>query len=157
MSHHTIERDGIMIHVDFDGPSAEKARGLEAMIARCVSRVCSVRGISDCEVGVTLSGDERLAALNLEYRGIEGPTDVLSFSMLEGEFAEFSGGQLGDIVISVETAGRNAAEAGQSLEREISMLTVHGALHLTGLDHDGGPDDGDEIFELQENILGDLT
>lgn len=156
MSRHTIERDGIIIHVAFDGPEAGKARGMESMIARCVSRVCSARGISDCEAGVTLTGDKRLAGLNAKYRGVDGPTDVLSFSMLEGEFAEFSGGLLGDVVISVETAGRNAAGAGQSIEREIAMLTVHGTLHLAGLNHEGGPEEGGEMFELQESLLGDL-
>lgn len=79
--------------------------------------------------------------LNQAYRGIDAPTDVLSFSQLEntGEEPEFENlceeKLLGDIVISVEFAEKQSAELGHSLEREIAFLTVHGLLHLLGFDH----------------------
>lgn len=84
--------------------------------------------------------DARIRELNRDFRGKDKPTDVLSFSLFEGD-EEFdfplSGDEiaLGDIVISVETAARQAVEQNHSIEREIAFLSIHGALHLLGYDH----------------------
>ena len=72
----------------------------------------------------------------IEYRGVQGPTDVLSFSLLEGEAAEHRGGLLGDVVIGVETAARQARERHRGLDREVVRLLIHGVLHLVGHDHE---------------------
>ena len=87
--------------------------------------------------------DAKIHALNRDYRGKDKPTDVLSFALFESDEAEdeivFPGDQaevgLGDLVISVETAARQALELQHSLEREIAFLTIHGTLHLLGYDH----------------------
>jgi probable rRNA maturation factor len=73
--------------------------------------------------------------LNKHYRGIDLPTDVLAFSMREGEWSDIQPQVLGDVVISVETAARQAREMGHSLDQELSILLVHGILHLLGYDH----------------------
>lgn len=91
-------------------------------------------------VDVTLLGDDEIAALNRDYRHKNKPTDVLSFSLWEGEqpmniTLPQDEIPLGDLVISVETAARQAVDLKHSLECETEFLAVHGALHLLGYDH----------------------
>ena len=94
------------------------------------------------EVGLTLTTDERIQDLNRDHRGLDKPTDVLSFSQIEGSagFVPPPNGVLilGDIVISVETARRQAK--GQLLD-ELRLLAVHGTLHLLGYDHERDQDE----------------
>lgn len=100
-----------------------------------VSTVLAAALETDTEVSISLVDDLEIRRLNLTYRGIDASTDVLSFSMREGEPV----GQnhvLGDIVISVETASRQAGEYNHSLDDEIDELLFHGLLHLLGYDHD---------------------
>jgi probable rRNA maturation factor len=85
------------------------------------------------EVALVLTGDRALKALNARYRGREEPTDVLSFPGEGGE-------ALGDIVISVESAFRNARGLGRTLPQELDVLALHGFLHVLGYDHES--DDG---------------
>jgi probable rRNA maturation factor len=86
------------------------------------------------EVSLVLTGDRAVRALNSRYRGKDRPTDVLSFP---GGGAE---GELGDIVISVETAEKNARHLGRTLGQELDVLALHGFLHVLGYDHE--TDDG---------------
>jgi probable rRNA maturation factor len=85
------------------------------------------------ELSVLLAGDERLRALNLQFRGKDKPTDVLSFPSLP-EVADL--GQGGDLAISLDTASRQAADRGHTLETEVKVLILHGLLHLAGYDHE---------------------
>lgn len=92
------------------------------------------------EVSVALVDDEYIRSLNREYRGKDCSTDVLSFSLTEGEEPDIIDGPeeelLGDIIISLDTTIRQAEEFGHSVERELAFLTVHGMLHLLGYDHE---------------------
>lgn len=115
------------------------------------------------EVSVMFTGDERIRELNREYRGIDAPTDVLSFALREkvpGEPAEgdcVSGESLellGDIVISVDTVDRQAREYGESLAGEVARLVCHGMLHLLGYDHRAEEEEV-QMMELQESVLAD--
>ena len=99
---------------------------------------------SNAEVSITFVDDEEIAALNSEYRGKEGPTDVLSFECdaLDDEFMLFEDDQfeepvitLGDIVIAPDVALKQSVDYGTTFEQEISVLLVHGLLHLCGYDH----------------------
>lgn len=92
-------------------------------------------GADEAECGLLLVGDRVMTRLNRQYRGMAHSTDVLSFSMREGPFASVSPNLLGDVVISVETAERQAAGAGRSLQDELTALLIHGILHLVGFDH----------------------
>jgi len=92
-------------------------------------------GVEGAECGVLLVGDRTMSRLNKRYRGVDGSTDVLSFPMREGPFTSLSPDLLGDVVISAETAYRQAREAGRSLREELAALLVHGILHLLGYDH----------------------
>jgi probable rRNA maturation factor len=101
------------------------------------------------ELVVVIAGDRLLRRLNREFRGKDKPTDVLSFPGDGGE------GGLGDVVISVETARRNARALGRTLPRELDVLVLHGLLHVLGYDHE--TDDGTmERLErrLRRRLLG---
>ena len=96
---------------------------------------------------VYITDDAEVQALNLQYRGYDKPTDVLSFCIREGEGAQFAGDELGDIIISIDTAQRQAASeehrgrvandmpGNWTLEDELTFLAIHGMLHLLGFDH----------------------
>lgn len=89
------------------------------------------------EVSIVIVDDEEIQKLNRDYRGKDTPTDVLSFLLQEGDFVVSEGDNLlGDIVISLETALRQAEDYGHSLEREVGFLTAHGMLHLLGYSHE---------------------
>ena len=97
--------------------------------------------------------------LNRQYRGVDRTTDVLSFSMLEGETPspkEMEGGpplSLGDIVISAPQAMRQAEEIGHPLEDELVFLTVHGILHIIGHDHEAGPAEARKMYAKQREVI----
>jgi probable rRNA maturation factor len=88
----------------------------------------------DAELTIVLSDDAQLQGLNLQWIGIDAPTDVLSFPSDETD-PETGSRYLGDILISIEYAARQAASAGHPVEAEVQLLTVHGVLHLLGYDH----------------------
>jgi len=90
---------------------------------------------SRSELSIALMDDRDIATLNIEHRGKNAPTDVLSFSLLEGRHSDRRGALLGDVVIGVETAARQARTAHRSLDDKVARLLIHGTLHLLGWDH----------------------
>jgi len=107
------------------------------------------------EVSLVLCGDAAIRKLNKRWRGFDKSTDVLSFPQLEGEVAPQPPGAplvLGDVVISLPTAKRQAKEAGKALEEELALLWVHGLLHLLGYDHARKTDER-KMFALQEKFF----
>lgn len=105
----------------------------------CAQRAMAFLGESEADVCVTLVGDAEIQVLNREYRRKDAPTDVLAFATREGERVPGDEASLGDIVISVDTARRQAAARGRALERELVVLVLHGLLHLVGYDHERSP------------------
>lgn len=108
------------------------------------------------EISIVLSSDSMIATLNMQYKGKEGPTNVLSFSSLDGEIPsipdESDEFMLGDIVLALETIRREATEQNKSFEAHLSHLVVHGLLHLLGYDHEND-DDAVEMESLEVKIL----
>jgi probable rRNA maturation factor len=98
----------------------------------------SAERVLDAEVSVLLIGDGAMRTLNRRYRDKDRTTDVLSFPLREGKFSSVQHHLLGDIVISVPAAARQARAAGETLVDEIDRLLVHGFLHLLGYDHERG-------------------
>jgi probable rRNA maturation factor len=90
---------------------------------------------SDKEWSILLTGDDQIRNLNRVYRKKDRPTDVLSFSQTEGEHGQRAGRLLGDVIVSVPTARRQAEKAHHDLLAELTMLLAHGLLHLLGWDH----------------------
>ena len=111
-----------------------------------------------CEVSVLLTDDVDIRQLNRDYRGVDAPTDVLAFSMREGEDGDVNPSLLGDLVISLETAARQASTRDGlggvcgNLEAETALLTVHGMLHLLGYDHQA-QEEAKVMFEKQDSIF----
>ncbi|MGQ0694420.1 MAG: rRNA maturation RNase YbeY [Nitrospiraceae bacterium] len=106
----------------------------QASLVRVIERVLAAVGEAQSELSVELVGDPRMRLLNREYRKQDRPTDVLAFPMRESDNPYPT--LLGDVVISVPTALRQASEAGRSLDDELATLLVHGVLHLCGYDHE---------------------
>ena len=92
----------------------------------------------DGELSVLIVDDEQIREFNRDYLGKDRPTNVISFAMQEGEGAGVAPQLLGDVLISAETAARDAAEADQPFESELYFLLLHGMLHLRGYDHERG-------------------
>ena len=109
------------------------------------------------EISIVLVDDERMQELNREYRKADRPTDVLAFSQLEGEPAKAPEDRvaLGDVVVSIDTAERQAAEQGHALENELDLLIIHGVLHLLGHD-DETEADAAEMRRHEKRILDEL-
>lgn len=117
--------------------------------------------IRDCDISVTVTDNIHIHELNREYRGVDRPTDVLSFPMYsftDDDMPEEGPAPvvLGDIVISAERAKEQAVEYGHSFQREISFLTVHSVLHLLGYDHEVSEKAENEMFSLQDKIMDKL-
>jgi probable rRNA maturation factor len=99
-----------------------------------------------CEVNISFVSAEEMQKLNRDYRGMDNVTDVLSFPGFAGSSA------LGDIVICLEVAARQALEHGHSYERELAFLTVHSFLHLIGYTHDDREEE-EKMCTAQEDIM----
>jgi probable rRNA maturation factor len=108
----------------------------KAEIVRRVNAMLACLQLPTSEVSVLLTDDIQMRKLNRTYRGKDRPTDVLAFSLREGEFSSLAGELLGDLVVSVPTARRQAADARRDLLDEVTLLLAHGLLHLLGYDHD---------------------
>lgn len=93
-------------------------------------------GFIDSELSVTIVGDRSIRRLNRDYRGLDKPTNVLSFPMSEGDFPDLNPQLLGDVVISADTAFREAQELGVPFFERLGFLLLHGILHVTGYDHE---------------------
>lgn len=113
------------------------------------------------EVSVTFTDNEGIHELNAKYRGVDRPTDVLSFPLFDYEGTSEEPpvdemmNMLGDIVISLEKAKEQAEQFGHSFEREVAFLTAHSMLHLLGYDHELGEEEDKEMREKQ-NIVMDM-
>jgi probable rRNA maturation factor len=124
--------------VRLSGPP-DHARGSRVdarMLRTRAQQVLRAVGQAGAELSLSLVDDDEMADINRAYRGIDRPTDVLSFSLLDGEGAEHRGHLLGDVVIGIETAARQARERHRGLDQEIARLLIHGVLHLVGHDHE---------------------
>ena len=129
---------------------------IEQAIIRSAEAALAEQGAAGNWLSATVADDEYIQTLNRDYRGIDRPTDVLSFPMEEGDdIAAVPDGFLGDIVLSLPRAKAQAEEYGHSLLREISFLTVHGTLHLLGYDHMNEAEAA-LMFAKQEDILNKM-
>lgn len=99
------------------------------------TRLLKLTDCKDKEISITFVDDDGIQIINKQYLGKDKPTNVISFSLREGEFGEINPDLLGDIIISVETAGRDAVKGRLNFDEEIIFLIIHGFLHLIGYDH----------------------
>ena len=118
--------------VDIKPRSRDVTDGIQKAAARAMLRALE---LPRAELSILLCGDREIHALNRDYRGKDKPTDVLAFAMREGEDAGRAGDLLGDVVISLETAKRQAEQHEHPIKTEVFTLLAHGLLHLLGWDH----------------------
>lgn len=97
--------------------------------------------------------DPDIQALNRQYRGKDSPTNVLAFSMREGDFGGVTPTLLGDVVLSLDTVAREAEAAGQTPADRLTQLLIHGILHLVGFDHETSEADADLMEEKSRELL----
>jgi probable rRNA maturation factor len=130
-----------------------RRRGVRARDVRADGAFLVERLAPGCELSIALVGDEEVRGLNRDYRDKDRPTDVLAFPMDEhGE----TGRMLGDVVISLDTALRQARESDIAPAEEVRTLLVHGFLHLLGYDHERGPEEARKMFRLQRRLVEEL-
>ena len=155
-------KHNILFDAEVDVPS-----GVEEWLRTVIAAALEAEGMAlPCEVNVLFTNDEGIHRINLDMRGVDRPTDVLSFPMFDLTPGEHPGQEdadpatglipLGDMCISLERAAAQAEEFGHSVRRELCYLTVHSVLHLLGYDHlDEGPMKA-QMRGREEAILGAL-
>ncbi len=151
-----------MLKFGFDNETKRRVAG-EAFFKKYLERLYKIMRKEidkklfkrDGQVDLVLIGDRRMRAMNKEYRGKDSATDVISFAYLEVTDYEKEPGDIivGDIFISVDTAGRQAPEKGHDLKRELAILFVHGLLHCMGFDHNTDQEEA-EMEGWARKILG---
>ena len=124
-------------------------------LRRSGTLILNALGFLDQELSITLTTDDQIAELAGRFGRPRRPTDVLAFSLLDGEDVAFRGRCLGDVVVSLETAGRQAEQRGVALETELRDLLIHGVLHLVGMDH-GTPAQARGMRALEDHLRWEL-
>ncbi|MDO4398482.1 MAG: rRNA maturation RNase YbeY [Oscillospiraceae bacterium] len=154
-------KEKIKVIISNEQKAVKIPTGVRLLVRRCCNAVLTFEDFNEpAEISVTFVDDERIHELNREYRNVDRSTDVLSFPLGENgvydKNPENGACLLGDIVISVETAVRQAETYGHSLQREIGFLTVHSMLHLLGYDHVNGGIEEVRMREKEEHVLTEL-
>jgi len=127
----------------------------QARLDRQARAILSDVGEAAAELGILFVGDQRMRSLNRQYRGKDRTTDVLAFAMREAPHS--SSTVLGDVVIAVPTAVRQAKEGQRSLDEELTVLLVHGILHLCGYDHERSEKEARRMQRRERMILRSLV
>lgn len=154
-------KEKIKVIISNEQKAVKIPTGVRLLVRRCCNAVLTFEDFNEpAEISVTFVDDERIHELNRKYRNVDRSTDVLSFPLGENgvydKNPENGACLLGDIVISVETAVRQAETYGHSLQREIGFLTVHSMLHLLGYDHVNGGIEEVRMREKEEHVLTEL-
>jgi probable rRNA maturation factor len=116
-------------------------------------KILSDLGCRESELSILLVDDDEMQRLNREYLSRDHPTNVLAFAMTEGEDRHLNPSVLGDVVVSTETAQREALQRGVTLEEEMALLLAHGILHLLGYDHEDAPEAAAHMEAKEQEIL----
>jgi probable rRNA maturation factor len=140
----------IMIHESYTESVQEQILEKAAMAA-----LSHQQADPESDLSIVIEDDQQLKSLNREYRGIDAPTDVLSFASEEEADPETGHIYLGDIIISFPRAMEQSQAAGHSVTDELQLLTVHGVLHLLGHDH-AEPEEKEVMWTAQKEILENL-
>ena len=129
-----------------------------AALRRDVRKILALLGGGERELSLLFVDDEGIRKINRDYLRRDRPTNVIAFSLAEGDFGDVNPGVLGDVVVSVETAAREARAAGIAIEDAILYLILHGILHLAGYDHEGpgGTSRARILFAVQEAVFFEI-
>ena len=144
----------LLIEADLDEAQKSVLGAIEKIIA-ATANIADLKFPENAELSLLIADDKKLHALNLDWRGKDKPTNVLSFPGQTIEVGETAGDFLGDIAISIETTEREAKETGKSFADHFTHLIVHGFLHLFGYDHENDKD-AEEMENLERSVLSEL-
>ncbi|MHB1398953.1 MAG: rRNA maturation RNase YbeY [Trichloromonadaceae bacterium] len=117
---------------------------------KVAQRILSALGCPEAELSIVIVDDAQIREINRDYLQRDKATNVISFAMQEGEGAGIQPSLLGDVVISAQTAARDAEEAGLPFVSELYFLLLHGILHLLGYDHERGTEEQAAVMEAKE-------
>jgi probable rRNA maturation factor len=143
-----------------------RGRGYARGLCADANRLMRAAGLAECELSLTLTSDRAMRRLNREFRGIDSATDVLSFSQIEQAGAappnprdvkNSPGLPVGDVVISIDTAIRQAREYRTSPTARLRRLLIHGFLHLIGYDHERSPADARRMFARERTLAAKMA
>jgi rRNA maturation RNase YbeY len=123
-----------------------------ADVRKDADRILLALGEDDAELSVSLVGDKEIHALNRRYRRKDRPTDVLAFAMREGKSLSHAANVLGDVVISLDTAGAQAKRRKRPLADEVRVLLIHGILHLLGYDHERSAAEARRMHAMEQRL-----
>jgi probable rRNA maturation factor len=148
-----VAEHDVLVSID---PAFGQRIGADWMVG--VARITlEMERVPSCQLSLLLTGDDHVRELNRQFAGDDHATDVLSFSLREGE--PFVSGdetdRLGEVIVSFETAARQAEEAGHHVEDEVAHLLVHGVLHLLGYDHTE-PEEETKMRMHERRVLSEL-
>jgi len=125
----------------------------ETTLQKKAQAILNALGSPEGELSILLVDDSEIKTLNKDYLNRSGPTNVISFPMKEGDFSDINPQILGDVVISMETAGREALQSGISTEERFAQLLIHGILHLFGFDHEKSEQDARKMEKKTNKLL----
>jgi probable rRNA maturation factor len=133
--------------------SQSKIKIDKRMIRSTVLKILKNLDCADKEISLSFVDDEKIKQLNKQYLGKDKATNVLSFSLLEGEYGNINPQILGDIIVSVETAQRDSLYGKLTIDQEIDFLIIHGILHLLGYNHENTTEKETKIMRQKEKEL----
>ncbi|NKB81243.1 MAG: rRNA maturation RNase YbeY [Nitrospirales bacterium] len=122
-----------------------------SVLTTMAQTILALAGEEDAELGIELIGTCRMQGLNRQFRGVDEPTDVLAFSLRESPGPRSS--LLGDVVIAVPVAARQAKDLGHAIDEELTRLLIHGVLHLFGYDHERSEHEARRMRRKEKRIL----
>jgi probable rRNA maturation factor len=126
---------------------------VKAKLQKKAQAILNALGSPEGELSILVVDDSEIKTLNKNYLNRSGPTNVIAFPMKEGDFSDINPQLLGDVVISTETAGREALQSGISTEERFTQLLVHGILHLFGFDHEKSEQDARKMEKKSNELL----
>ena len=133
--------------------SQSKIKIDKRMIRSTVLKILKTLNCADKEISLSFVDDEKIKQLNKQYLGKDKATNVLSFSLLEGEYGNINPQILGDVIISVETAQRDALYGKLTIDQVIDFLIIHGILHLLGYNHENTTEKETKKMQQKEKEL----
>jgi probable rRNA maturation factor len=148
-------RKKLKIDVLIDSDHWKSAGNIRTLVRRAVAAAASTQSTSEAELAIVLTDDSAIRQLNRLWRGVDAPTNVLSFPAATKQ-AEDEPAHLGDIVLAYQTIAREARAEGKPLAHHVAHLAVHGYLHLVGFDHERDTD-AETMEQAERKILRRLS
>ena len=135
------------------GNRQDNHRISEKKIRQTANAILNALDYPEAELSILIVDDQQITQLNRQYLNREGPTNVIAFAMRQGQFADIAPNLLGDVVISADTAQREAQSAGISMQDRFDQLLIHGTLHLLGYDHENTKAEARKMEEKTNELL----